>query len=92
MTRCPEPARGLGVAEVAQLGLRQARAGGVHDLGAESLDAEARVRIRLGAAKAVSDVQRGDAVPELAQREDETGRVGPAGDEAEHLTAGSISS
>ena len=61
---------------------------GADDLGAEHLGAEARVRVRLGAAQPVVDVERRGAVAELAQREHEAGRVGAARDEAEHLAAG----
>ena len=57
------------------------------DLGAELLGAEARVLVGLVAAQAVFDVQRRDAVAELAQRVQEAGRVGAARDEAEHLAA-----
>ena len=46
-----------------------------------------RVRVGLRAAQAVVDVQRRDAVAELAQRVEEAGRVGAARDEAEHLAA-----
>src|SRR5581483_9982110 len=75
------------VAQLPQRRLGRAARGGLHDLGAEALGAEARVLVRLGAAQAVVDVQRRDAVAELAQRVVEAGRVGAAGDEAEHLAA-----
>ena len=60
------------VAEVAQLGLGRCPAGvDTDDLGAELLGAEARIGVGLLAAQAVVDVQRRDAVAELAQREQE---------------------
>ena len=65
----------------------EAGASGPDDLGAENLDAEARVAVGLSAAEPVVHVQRRDPVPELAQREEEAGGVGPAGDEAQHLAA-----
>jgi hypothetical protein len=58
----------------------------VHDLGAEALGAPARIRVRLRAAQAVVDVQRGDVEPELAQRMKEAGRVGAARNQAQDLT------
>ena len=60
----------------------------VHDLGAEHVAAEARVLGRLLAAQLVIHVQRRDAVTERAEGVPETGRVGAAGDECEHLAAG----
>jgi hypothetical protein len=44
-----------------------------------------RIRVRLRAAQAVVDVQRRDLEPELAQRVEETGRVGAARNEAQDL-------
>src|SRR5688500_7563233 len=87
MTRGAQPVRGEGVADAAQLVLGRASAA-VHDLGSEHLAAEARVLVRLGAAQAVVDVERRDAVAELAQYVPETRGVGAAGDEADHLAAG----
>ena len=46
------------------------------------------VLVRLGAAEPVVHMERRDAVAELAERVPEAGRVGPAGDEREHLAAG----
>ena len=58
------------------------------DLGAEHFAAVASVLLGLGPAETVVDVQGGDAVPELAQRVPEAGRVGAAGDECRHVAAG----
>ena len=58
----------LGVAEVAQLGLVEPRPSSADDLRAEHLAAEARVAVGLLAPQAVVDVERRDAVAELAQR------------------------
>src|SRR5204863_9653350 len=55
------------------------------DLRAELALAEAGVVVGVAAAQPVVDVERGHLVAELAKREGETGRVGPAGDEAQHL-------
>ena len=55
------------VADLAQLVLGRPAAA-VDDLGAERLAAEARVLVRLAPAQAVVDVQRRDAVAELAER------------------------
>ena len=74
------------VARIAQLGLGVSRP--LDHLGAERVAAEARVLVRLGAAEAVGDVERGDAVAELAEDVPEAGRVGAAGDEHRHLAAG----
>jgi hypothetical protein len=45
----------------------------VHDLGAEALDAPARILIRLRTSQAVVDMQGRDVEPELAERVEETG-------------------
>jgi len=60
----------------------------VHHLGAEPLGAEARVGVGLRAPQPVVDVQRGDAVAELAERVVQARRIGAARDEAEGLAAG----
>src|SRR5205823_2760280 len=51
----------------------------------EVLRAEARVLVGLLAAQAVVDVERGDAVPELAQGVEQAGRVGASRDETGHV-------
>ncbi len=83
----PQTVGGVRVADLAQLGLRL---GGrcVHDLRAEHVAAEAGVDLGLLAAQPVVHVQRGDAIAELGQHVPETGRVGPAGDEARDLASG----
>src|SRR5581483_3974272 len=83
-----QAARGERVPKLAQLCLGPARWRDADDLGAELLRAQARVRVRLGTAQPVIDVQRRDAVAELAQRTPEAGRVGAAADEAQHLATG----
>ena len=75
------------VADVAQLGFGRAARGALHDLGVEPLGAPRSVGVGLGAAQAVVDVQRRDAIAELAQRVVEARRVGAARDEAEHGAA-----
>ena len=60
---------------------------GVEDLRAEQLAAEARVLVRLGAAQAMIDMHREDAIAEPAERVPQTCRVGAARDEAGDLAA-----
>src|SRR5205823_5801573 len=72
-------ARALGperVADLPQAGLVAAARGGLHDLGPETVGAEARVLVGFGAAESVVDMQRRDAIPELAEDVEEAGRVG----------------
>ena len=78
---------GEAVADLAQFLLRRA-ATAVHDLGAHQLTAEAGVFLGFRSTQAVVDVQRGDAVPELAENVPRTGRVGTAGNEHGHIAAG----
>src|SRR5207253_3239727 len=58
----------------------------VNHLGPELLGAEPRILLGFGAPQAVVHVQRRDPVAELAQDVPEAGRIGPAGDQAGHLT------
>jgi hypothetical protein len=68
--------------------LARARPVAAHNLRAELLGAETRVLVGLGPAQPVVDVQREDAVAELAEREGEARRVGASRDKAEDVPAG----
>ena len=72
------------VADAAQLVLRLPAAT-VDDDRAEPVRAEASVLVGLRSTQAVVDMQRADAVAELAKHVPGTGRVRPAGDEHRHL-------
>ena len=89
MARGAQSVAGEGVAELAERVFGRARGRrSLDDFGAEGLAAEMGVLVRLGAAEPVVHMERRDAVAELAERVPEAGRVGPAGDEREHLAAG----
>ena len=75
-----------GVAKITQLGFPAPGPVHLDDRGAEVLPAEARILVGLRATQTVTHVQRGDAIPELVERVEEAARVGPAGDETEHLS------
>ena len=82
-------ARALRVAERRAAPPRSRPAPSARTTSAPSSSAQKRASaVRLGAAQPVVDVERRDAVAELAEREGEAGRVGAARDEAEHLAAG----
>src|SRR5579862_249714 len=87
VTRRAQPIGCERVAQLAQLVLAGAQGRDADDLGAELLDAETRVRIRLLTPQTVVDMQGGDAVAELPQRTPEAGRVGAPAHQAEHLSA-----
>ena len=73
------------VANVAQCGLGRAARGCLHDLCSEALRAPVCIRIGLGTAQAVVHVESGDAVAQLSKGVVEAGRVGAAGNQAQHL-------
>jgi len=70
-----------------KLSLVLAARGGLDDLRAEALAAEAGVLVGFGPAEAVVDVQGRDAVPERRQHVPEAGRVGAARDEDGDVTS-----
>src|SRR5262249_44945022 len=60
----------------------------VHYVGAEGVTTEARVRVRLGAAEPVVDMERRDLVSDRSQGVPQARGVGAAGDEARDGPAG----
>ena len=87
MARRAQPVGRERVADLPELVLGLSTAS-IGDLRSEHVAAERRVRVRLGPAEAVGDVERRDLVPELPQGVPEARRVGTAGDQTGHLAAG----